>query len=278
MSLIILFGGEESTNTLISSLPSFSFEAFFPIEPVEGPIDVGHFQTEDLLRGKGYIIFAPEEEEEPFNSLETQLPIINFRGFGFIPVGNLEAEFPGVSFVLYAGEHLDAELSFFSFEGDAVLGNVSNFDIEMPTFQLEMFGGSALQLFLPILNVVEMTEIYNRPISFSASMPVNTMLLESGSDNLGSLSSSLPVVYIALKDYSINSNFDGVLRIPHFFVFMLSGVVTDFEGSFSNFGLQIESIVTGDNDLIATLYIPQLNIQSGEIAYEVLRYIKRKIR
>lgn len=189
----------------------------------------------------------------------------------------IDAQIPSLSMDAYTGERLSVDMPSLRMEGELSPGNAADADIQMPSFRLEAFCGSQIYAVIPLFEI-EMEAIYNHPAEFVASMPSLTLFLEAGKENLATLAASMPSMRLALGSISNNGNISCVLPSPNLSASLLSGITGTFSGDMPLFQLKAQSVVTGDNDMVITLCSPQLYIESGEIASNVLRYVKDKIR
>lgn len=174
-------------------------------------------------------------------SMESEFPALTLSADGTTyRVGHVNTTLPVWNMTAHSGGYIETEVPVFTLD---MAGNVTRqgfVDTRIPIYQLAMTGSKV------------------RVSQLEAKMPALTITMTAIGGQVGSIDASFPM-------------FDSAISA-------IVGGIGGITATLPTLRCKINGIHTGDNDLEAKLPMLYIEISSGAIETEVLRYVKGKVR
>lgn len=239
-------------------------------------IDVGHLQVENFLSGSFYLK-SPQIKD---HLIDIPIKAISFISLEVVlkqNTGQLELSLPLIICDINTSSGLELSLPKFNFTSNLFPGRAINSQIHFPNFLIDLSAGSVIQAELENFTCTIQTN-YNSPASYDFYIPSFELFLICRADPLIDINISIPQLNILLDSDHNSSTLNCLLR-PFFLTGdILSGNTFEFDGYLPLYKSRIESKHSGANDFLMALSSIQLQIKSGDILSNVLRYIRKRLR
>lgn len=190
---------------------------------------------------------------------------------------DLTGEIPSFQASIGTGAGLITNFPSLTFEANLYPGRSVEFEATLPKLSAEWYVGSKMSATIPSL-ILSADLSKNEPATISASIPALNLSAQVLTGILVDMDCHIPMLTTELTGNSaIITEFLSSFPKMTLSVNALTGLVADMEGTIPILYSRISSIITGDNDIDATLPTLTAIIESGELS-GILRYIKGAAR
>lgn len=193
-------------------------------------------------------------------------------------VENLEVVLPSLNLESHAGGNTGIDFPVFEMDATGTSNRVGVLASTFPSLNLEAHSGGLAEITMPAFTAA-MEAVVNRVAQASATLPSMTFLGVAARASEGDIAVFMPSLQLSMGVLSgIIGEIDSDIPKLGMSGKLKYGTVGQIEGVFGRMDLRMSAGPTGPGSISAVLPVFEMEMGSGTIESEILRYVREKNR